>query len=449
MKLIVISDPLYFEGEGPLINQLFEAGLAVFHLRKPGSGRMDYARLIGEIEPRFLDRIALHQFHELTREFPGIKRLHYPEAQRKAMMDTYQAFPLEGYVLSSSVHELDALQDLADFDYTFYGPVFDSLSKPGYRGIAAADFRLPASSLEVPLIALGGIAAGKMATVKAMGFAGMAVLGAIWADKTLVLQNFKLLADELQQRNRPYAMSIAGFDPSAGAGLLADIKCFEQHQIYGFGVCSALTVQTDSHFLKNQWLDAEQIIDQLAVLLLKFDIKACKIGLIKNSRILLEVVSYLRQHAPDIQIILDPVLKASAGYAFHDWENSLKKLEPVLRQLDLITPNYPEMRSMGAQNEVLLTAKRWAAYCPVLLKGGHQHENKGWDYLFEGADRHELRPEVDSIYQKHGSGCVLSAAITAQLAKGESLLDACLSAKKYTEKFLNSNKSLLGYHNYD
>lgn len=448
MKLIVISDPLYFEGEGALINQLFESGLAVFHLRKPGSGKMDYARLLREIEPRFLERIALHQFHELTAEFPGIKRLHYPEALRKAMMASHQAFPFQGYILSSSVHDLDALQELADFDYAFYGPVFDSLSKPGYRGTLRSDFTLPAQPL-VQLIALGGITADKVDRVKNMGFAGMAVLGAIWTDKTRVLQHFKLLADELQPIKRPYVMSIAGFDPSAGAGILADIKCFEQLQVYGFGVCSALTVQTDSHFLKNQWLDAEQIIAQLAVLLLKFDIRACKIGLIKNSRILLEVVSYLKGHAPNIRIVMDPVLKASAGYAFHDWENGLEKLEPVLRQLDLITPNYPEMLSMGAQNEALLAAKQWAVYCPVLLKGGHQSKNKGWDYLFENGQLHELQPDVAGVYQKHGSGCVLSAAITAQLAKGENLLDACTSAKKYIGKFLNSNSSLLGYHNYD
>ncbi|MBB5437477.1 hydroxymethylpyrimidine/phosphomethylpyrimidine kinase [Pedobacter sp. AK017] len=248
---------------------------------------------------------------------------------------------------------------------------------------------------------------------------------------------------------RPYAMSIAGFDPSAGAGLLADVKCFEQHQVYGFGVCTALTVQTDTHFLKNQWLDAEQIIEQMMVLLLKFEVKACKIGLIKNSRILLEVVSHLRQHAPEIKIVLDPVLKASAGYAFHDWENGLKKLEPVLRQIDLITPNYPEMLSLGGKSgagQLTAIAQHWAAYCPVLLKGGHLEKNKGIDYLFEGSQHFELKPDILSNFQKHGSGCVLSAAITARLAKGDHLLQACISAKKYTAHFLNSNNSLLGYH---
>jgi hydroxymethylpyrimidine/phosphomethylpyrimidine kinase len=245
---------------------------------------------------------------------------------------------------------------------------------------------------------------------------------------------------------RPYVMSIAGFDPTAGAGLLADVKCFEQHEVYGFGICSALTIQTDHDFLKNDWLNAEQIIDQMRPLLHRFEISAVKIGLIKSITVLLEVIANLKKYAPNIRIVMDPVLKASAGYEFHDWEDGLNKLRPVLKQIDLITPNYPEMLSLGAKTEAFETAKGWAAYCPVLLKGGHLETNIGTDYLFEHGQVHELKPEVAHIHQKHGSGCVLSAAITAKLALGLSLSDACIQAKKYVEQFLNSNNTLLGYH---
>lgn len=247
-------------------------------------------------------------------------------------------------------------------------------------------------------------------------------------------------------KNRPYVMSIAGFDPSAGAGVLADVKCFEQHLVYGFGVCSALTVQTDTDFLKNEWLDTGQIIDQIAPIVTKFRIAACKIGLIKDITVLLEVIDFLKLHLPQIQLVLDPVLKASAGYEFHDWENGLNKLMPVLKQIDLITPNYPEMLSLGAKTEVQETARAWATYCPVLLKGGHLTVGTGIDYLFEHDQVHALKPTAHNIYQKHGSGCVLSAAITAQLAKGTPLLDTCIQAKKYVEQFLNSSPSLLGHH---
>ncbi|WP_316819015.1 hydroxymethylpyrimidine/phosphomethylpyrimidine kinase [Pedobacter nyackensis] len=245
---------------------------------------------------------------------------------------------------------------------------------------------------------------------------------------------------------RPYVMSIAGFDPTAGAGILADIKCFEQNETYGFGICSALTVQTDSEFLKNSWLSVTEIIDQMAPLLYRFKVAAVKIGLIKDIAVLLEVIAYLKKHQTTIKIVLDPVLKASAGYAFHDWDAGLKHLLPVLKQINLITPNYPEMLSMGGQEEVFTAAGSWSAYCPVLLKGGHMKTHIGTDYLFENKKMVELKPSVTKVYQKHGSGCVLSAAITATLAKNHTLLDACKHAKKYTEQFLNSNESLLGHH---
>lgn len=246
---------------------------------------------------------------------------------------------------------------------------------------------------------------------------------------------------------RPYVMSIAGFDPTAGAGLLADVKCFEQHGVYGFGICSALTIQTDHAFLKNDWLNAQQIIDQMTPLLHRFEISAVKIGLIKSITVLLEVIANLKKYAPNIRIVMDPVLKASAGYEFHDWEDGLRQLRPVLKQIDLITPNYPEMLSLGGKTEVFETATAWAAYCPVLLKGGHSATDVGTDYLFEHSQVHQLKPDVTHIHQKHGSGCVLSAAITAKLAQGLSLSEACIQAKKYAEQFLNSNNTLLGYHN--
>lgn len=247
--------------------------------------------------------------------------------------------------------------------------------------------------------------------------------------------------------NRPYAISIAGFDPSAGAGVLADVKCFEQHHVYGFGICSALTVQTDSEFLKNNWLDSLQIIAQLEPLMARFKVSACKIGLIKDVSVLREVVSFLRAKDSDLKIIVDPVLKASSGYEFHDWANGMEILSPVLEQIDLITPNYNEMLSLGAEAmDVSHTAKLWAQYCAVLLKGGHSIAAPGTDYLYEQDDTYEFSSGVDQIHQKHGSGCILSAAIAANVALGYPLKQACGNAKLYIEKFLNSNNTLLGYH---
>jgi len=237
------------------------------------------------------------------------------------------------------------------------------------------------------------------------------------------------------QQLRPYVLSIAGFDPSAGAGIIADCKTFEQLGVYGFGACSALTVQNDDEFFKVQWLSADEIIEQLQPLTKKFSIAACKIGIIGSLEVLQGVIAFLKQHNPFIQIVWDPVLKASAGYNFH-YEIHASKLREVLSAITLLTPNYTGFEQLQPGNA-----------CAVLLKGGHRPDRPGVDTLYE-ADSHKIiNFGAEKVFPKHGSGCVLSAAITAQLAKGDSLQEACRKAKQYIEAFLNSNHSLLGYHN--
>lgn len=247
------------------------------------------------------------------------------------------------------------------------------------------------------------------------------------------------------QPPRPYVLSIAGFDPSGGAGVLADCKTVEQHAVYGFGVCTALTVQTDDSFLNIHWLTAEQIIEQLQPLLKKFVISACKIGVIHSPDTLLEVIRFLKEHHPAMQIVWDPVLKASAGYDFHVG-NTFHSLEAILASVTLVTPNYHELQQLQTlANEVLIKDDR-AVFCAVLLKGGHRPDALGVDTLYETNGSTTMAAGVDKVYPKHGSGCVLSAAITARLAQGHSLKEACRLAKRYIETFLNSNQSLLGYH---
>lgn len=246
---------------------------------------------------------------------------------------------------------------------------------------------------------------------------------------------------------RKYVASIAGFDPTAGAGVLADIKCFEQHKVYGFGVCSALTVQSDERFMEVRWLDAAEIIAQLRPLFSKFDVVACKIGLISDLTVLKAVITYLRSVQKDLKLVLDPVLKSSSGFEFHQWNSA--EITGVLQQIDLITPNYEEMLLMGNSLQAEEAAILWSKYCPVLLKGGHREAAPGTDLLFSEGRLLEFKPVTPMVYQKHGSGCVLSAAVTANLALGMDLENASRLAKRYIEYFLNSNQSLLGHHHHD
>jgi hydroxymethylpyrimidine/phosphomethylpyrimidine kinase len=245
---------------------------------------------------------------------------------------------------------------------------------------------------------------------------------------------------------RPYALTIAGFDPSAGAGVLADVKTLEANGVYGLAACTALTVQNDVAFERVGWVPLAEIQDQLRLLLARFTIGFVKIGLIKSLRVLRELIDWLKARNPNVQIVWDPVLKATAGYEFHARPEAAL-LQAICRELALLTPNQPEALRLLPTATAEEAAEMLAAWCPVLLKGGHADGALATDVLLMGGDiRHEFTAPRLPHGAKHGSGCVLSAAVLARLALGDDLPAACRAGKAYTATFLGSNDSLLGYH---
>ena len=241
---------------------------------------------------------------------------------------------------------------------------------------------------------------------------------------------------------RPYALTIAGFDPSAGAGVLADVKALEANGVYGLAACSALTVQNDVTFERVSWVPLVDIQDQIQLLLVRFPVQFVKVGLIESLPTLLKLIHWLKAYNPAMQIIWDPVLKATAGYEFHP-QPEAPLLEAICRELALITPNQPEaLRLVPAA----AAAEKLATWCPVLLKGGHATGPLATDVLLLAGERHLLAAPRLPHGEKHGSGCVLSAAVLARLALGDCLPDACRAGKAYTTAFLGSNDTLLGYH---
>jgi hydroxymethylpyrimidine/phosphomethylpyrimidine kinase len=245
--------------------------------------------------------------------------------------------------------------------------------------------------------------------------------------------------------SRPYALTIAGFDPSAGAGVLADVKAMEANGVYGVAACTALTVQNDITFERVSWVSLTDIQDQIRLLLARFPISFVKIGLIESLPLLLELINWLKAHNLATIIIWDPVLKATAGYEFHAQPDPIL-LQAICRELALITPNRPEALRLVPAASAEMAAETLAAWCPVLLKGGHDTAALATDLLLAGSQRHEFSAPRLPHGEKHGSGCVLSAAVLARLALGDNLGAACQAGKAYTAAFLGSNDTLLGYH---
>lgn len=244
------------------------------------------------------------------------------------------------------------------------------------------------------------------------------------------------------QTERPFVISIAGYDPSGGAGLLADVKTMEQLKVQAVGVCTAMTLQTESLCLSLNWQPLEEIVKSIDVLMKNYPAQVIKIGVVNNAMMLTEIVEMIRSNNHKTKIIWDPVLKSTSEFSFFD-VNTIPDLENVLKQIDLITPNYHEYQVLKEHH--LFTQE---SSCSVLIKGGHRKDKVGTDILIENGKEITIQPndETSVFYPKHGSGCVLSAAIASYLALGENMKEACRKGKLYIEQFLKSNPSLLGYH---
>jgi hydroxymethylpyrimidine/phosphomethylpyrimidine kinase len=246
--------------------------------------------------------------------------------------------------------------------------------------------------------------------------------------------------------NRPFVLSIAGFDPSAGAGVLADCKTFEQHQVYGFAIITANTIQTEEEFIKIEWTDLNFVLESVEKLFANYTIKAVKVGIVPSLHYLNEIVCRIKTISPDTKIIWDTILKSSTKFDFFTIENKVF-LTNILRKVDLITPNYNEILQLDSiPSTVDIIAETLSQYCDVLLKGGHNPEALGVDYLYVQDRFFRLEPTNALTTEKHGSGCVLSSAIVANLALDHNLLAACKNAKNYIEHYLKSNHTKLGYH---
>ena len=245
-------------------------------------------------------------------------------------------------------------------------------------------------------------------------------------------------------QQKPYALSIAGFDPSAGAGVLADVKTFEANGVYGFGVVSALTWQNDIEFDKVEWVSADKIISQVVMLLKRFKIRHIKIGLIENIKTLQQVVQFLKENIEEPVIIYDPIMKASAGFEFH---KSTEQLLDIMKEVYCITPNIPEVHRLFGTDNLEAKLEGYSEYVNIYLKGGHNDGNTATDFLYTSDHTYAFSNDRLPKGEKHGSGCVLSAALTAQLALGNEIAGAAEIANLYTYQFLASSETLLGYHN--
>ena len=241
------------------------------------------------------------------------------------------------------------------------------------------------------------------------------------------------------------ALTIAGSDPSGGAGIQADLKTFHQHRVYGTSVITLLTVQNTRAVSRVEIMEPALVVEQLRAVLDDLPPAAAKTGALGNAAL----IEGLAELAGDFTfpLVVDPVMISKHGAPLIDPAAS-KSLLRLLRHATLVTPNIHEAAVLAEREVRTIEDARDAAEkiamdtgARVLVKGGHL-EGAPVDVLFDGVRHHELRADRVDTTQTHGTGCTLSAAITARLAKGDRLLEAVSGAKEWLSEALRTAPGL-------
>jgi hydroxymethylpyrimidine/phosphomethylpyrimidine kinase len=245
------------------------------------------------------------------------------------------------------------------------------------------------------------------------------------------------------QTPSPIVLTIAGSDPSGGAGIEADLKVFHAHGVYGTAVATLYTVQNTVGVRKVRFADSGFMEEQLRALLEDLRPSVIKIGAVGSRATVQALARVLRgQSAAGIPIILDPILQASSGPALFESSALPDFQDRLLPLANIITPNLQEFALLSGHAPTpagtVASLESFAANKPyaVLLKGGHMEGDTSVDFLWDRGRCKSFSSRRIRTQQGHGTGCALSSAIAARLAKGESLERAVEKAKAYVHAAL-------------
>ena len=244
----------------------------------------------------------------------------------------------------------------------------------------------------------------------------------------------------------PVALTIAGSDPSGGAGIQADLKTFHQFGVYGEAVITLITVQNTLRVDRVETLPPELVLEQLRAVIEDIPPDAAKTGALGNAAL----VRAIAREPFDVPLVVDPVMISKHGAPLIAEDARRALIDELLPRAFLLTPNVPEAASLtgieirdpdGMKRAAEVLAAMGARN--VLVKGGHL-EGRAVDVLLANGRIHELRADRVDTPHTHGTGCTYSAAITAELAKGAALTHAVARAKRFITEAIRTNPGLGG-----
>ncbi|MFL2804621.1 MAG: bifunctional hydroxymethylpyrimidine kinase/phosphomethylpyrimidine kinase [Dehalococcoidia bacterium] len=241
------------------------------------------------------------------------------------------------------------------------------------------------------------------------------------------------------------AMTIAGSDSGAGAGIQADLKTFAAHGVYGTSVLTAITAQNTLGVNEIVELPVSIIEGQFNAVMNDINTDVIKIGMLSSVEII-ECVNKCLSNFPDKKLVLDPVMVAKGGDALlkNDAINSLISL--LIPRSFIVTPNAPEASSLTNIDVIDIGSAKQAALklyemgaSNVVIKGGHLHQDNASDIFFDGNDFYVFSVKRVETLNTHGTGCTFASAIASGIAKQKSLNESVKDAKDYVFNSILNN----------
>lgn len=259
------------------------------------------------------------------------------------------------------------------------------------------------------------------------------------------------------RKTYPIVLSIAGSDSSGGAGIQADLKTFSALGVYGATAITAITAQNTLGVHAQLPINPQMVYDQIVAVIDDLHPSFVKIGMLSDTGIVLAVAEALAKHP--IPVVLDPVIVSSSGHRLLSVEAQDVVKEKLLPMTMLVTPNLPEMKALaglplnnyGEKEKAARVLMDYGAKA-ILLKGGHEEGDVKTDILFtnstSGIQAAVFSSESVSTRNIHGTGCTLSAAITAFMARGLCLEKAVAEAKRYITEAIKAGADIEIGHGY-
>lgn len=441
---IVITLPYFFDGEARHIVQLLQSGIDLIHIRKPKASAEETQRLLLEIPAEYRKQLVLHDHFQLAETY-GLYGVH---------LNSRNPFPPQGWTgsVSRSCHTLEEVaQWKPRCNYVSLSPVFDSISKQGYRSAFSIEMLKEARAkgiVDRKVLALGGVTFNRIDEVLRMGFGGAMILGDAW--KTVCIEERRKVQKSHDVPGlMPMALSIAGSDSSAGAGIQQDIKAMMSVGVYCATVITAITSQNTLGVQNVMPVSAEVVENQLNAVLSDMNVCAIKIGMIPNADVAHAVATVLDKYKRRCRcdIVYDPVMVSTSGRRLMTESTVNIVKQELLPICTLVTPNLPETECLLGHT-YLDEADGSELACrynvPLLVKGGHKWASaNAIDILFfpDGTTEKFESKKIES-HNLHGTGCALSSAIAAFMVSGKPLPSAIKLAKQLVSEAIEKGKDV-------